>query len=134
MIRNSAGHCAALRMNLELVEFQSRKTAVPPARITHIGVGYSRMQVPNLDVALPQVLAAGATLVSKPGIMTMRNGTCEVKSEAEKLRDVVTDERRQGCTGLRQVADHLNGLGIPTARGGQWAGASVPRLRYQLGK
>ncbi len=47
-------------MNLELVEFQSRKTAVPPARITHIGVGYSRMQVPNLDVALPQVLAAGA--------------------------------------------------------------------------
>jgi catechol 2,3-dioxygenase-like lactoylglutathione lyase family enzyme len=67
-----------LRMNLELVEFQNRKTAVPPTRITDIGVAYIGMQVPSLDVALPQVLAAGAKLVSKPGIVTMRSGTREV--------------------------------------------------------
>ncbi|MGC1457643.1 MAG: VOC family protein [Steroidobacteraceae bacterium] len=67
-----------LHMNLELVEFQNRKTAVPPTKITDMGVGYIGLQVANLDKALPQVLAAGATLVSKPGIVTMRSGTREV--------------------------------------------------------
>src|SRR5580698_8357668 len=79
-----------LHMNLELVEFQNRKTVVSPARITDIGVGYVGMQVPNLDVALPQVLAAGAKLVSKPGIMTMRSGTREVM-----VRDPDRSEERR---------------------------------------
>ncbi|HTY94547.1 MAG TPA: VOC family protein [Steroidobacteraceae bacterium] len=68
----------ALHMNLELVEFQNRKKPVHPPRITDSGVGYIGIQVPDLDTALPQVLAAGATLVSKPGIMTLRSGTREV--------------------------------------------------------
>jgi catechol 2,3-dioxygenase-like lactoylglutathione lyase family enzyme len=67
-----------LHMNLELVDFQNRKTPVRPSRITDVGVGYIGFQVPNLDKTLPQVLAAGATLVSKPGIVTMRSGTREV--------------------------------------------------------
>ncbi|HEV2702837.1 MAG TPA: VOC family protein, partial [Steroidobacteraceae bacterium] len=67
-----------LHMNLELVEFQNRKTTPPRARITDSGVGYIGFQVQNLDQTLPQVLAAGATLVSKPGIMTMPSGTREV--------------------------------------------------------
>jgi len=67
-----------LHMNLELVDFQNRKHPPHQARITDIGVGYVGLQVPNLDTALPQVLAAGATLVSKPGIMTMGSGTREV--------------------------------------------------------
>jgi catechol 2,3-dioxygenase-like lactoylglutathione lyase family enzyme len=67
-----------LHMNLELVDFQNRKTPVPASRITDTGVGYIGLQVPNLDAALPQVLAAGAKLVSKPGIVTMRSGTREV--------------------------------------------------------
>ncbi len=68
----------SLQMRLELVEFQNRKTTVPRARITDSGVGYIGLQVANLDSALKQVLAGGATLVSKPGIMTMRSGTREV--------------------------------------------------------
>jgi catechol 2,3-dioxygenase-like lactoylglutathione lyase family enzyme len=67
-----------LHMNLELVDFQNRKTPVRRSRITDVGVGYIGFQVPNLDKALPKVLAAGATLVSKPGIVTMRSGTREV--------------------------------------------------------
>jgi catechol 2,3-dioxygenase-like lactoylglutathione lyase family enzyme len=67
-----------LHMNLELVDFQNRKTPVPASRITDIGVAYIGLQVPNLDTALTQVLAAGAKLVSKPGIVTMRSGTREV--------------------------------------------------------
>jgi len=68
----------ALHMNLELVEFQNRKTTPPRSKITDVGVGYIGFQVPDLDKALSQVLAAGAILVSKPGIMTMRTGTREV--------------------------------------------------------
>jgi catechol 2,3-dioxygenase-like lactoylglutathione lyase family enzyme len=68
-----------LRMNLELVDFQNRKTPVPPrARITDSGVGYIGLQVSNLDKALAQVKAAGATVVSKSGIVAMRSGTREV--------------------------------------------------------
>jgi catechol 2,3-dioxygenase-like lactoylglutathione lyase family enzyme len=67
-----------LHTNLELVEYQNRKAPVRRLRITDVGVSYIGFQVPNLDTALPQVLAAGATLVSKPGIVTMRSGTREV--------------------------------------------------------
>lgn len=68
-----------LRMNLELVEFQNRKTPVPAKpRITDYGIGYIGLQAADLDAMLKQVIAAGATLVSKPGIVTMRSGTREV--------------------------------------------------------
>ena len=56
------------------------------------------------------------------------------KGRAEELRDVVTDARAQGCVSLRQLADHLNGLGVQTPRGGTWAAASVSRLLVQLGR
>ncbi|HEX4049911.1 MAG TPA: recombinase family protein [Steroidobacteraceae bacterium] len=54
------------------------------------------------------------------------------KSRAEELRDVVSDAHAAGCVSLRDVAQHLNGLGIRTARGGDWAAASVLRLLRQL--
>jgi len=56
------------------------------------------------------------------------------KNRAEELRDVVTEARAQGCVSLRQLADHLNGLGVQTPRGGAWAAASVSRLLVQLGR
>lgn len=54
------------------------------------------------------------------------------KARAEELRDVVTEARSAGCESLRQFAAHLNGLGIRTPRGGEWAAASVARLLTQL--
>jgi catechol 2,3-dioxygenase-like lactoylglutathione lyase family enzyme len=63
------------RMNLELVEFQNRKTPVRHSRITDSGIGYIGMRMPNLDSVLPQVLAAGAILVSNAGIVTLQDGT-----------------------------------------------------------
>jgi Site-specific recombinases, DNA invertase Pin homologs len=56
------------------------------------------------------------------------------KDRAEELRDVMEDARRQGCSSLREYAAHLNGLGIATPRGGEWAAASVARLMKQLGE
>ena len=67
-----------LRMNLELVEFQNRKTPMKPYKVTDIGVGYVGFEVHGLHAALSRVKAAGATVVSDPGIVTMRTGTREV--------------------------------------------------------
>lgn len=55
------------------------------------------------------------------------------KERAEELRDTVEAARKAGAVSLRQMADHLNGLGVQTPRGGQWAAASVARLMAQLG-
>jgi catechol 2,3-dioxygenase-like lactoylglutathione lyase family enzyme len=59
------------RMHFELVEFQNRKTAVVPRRITDIGVGYVGFEVQGLDAFLEKAKAAGAQMVST-GIATMR--------------------------------------------------------------
>jgi DNA invertase Pin-like site-specific DNA recombinase len=65
--------------------------------------------------------------------VAMRAAQATAKARAEELRDVVTDARAHGCTSLRQLAGHLNKLGVQTPRGGTWAAASVARLMYQLG-
>ena len=61
------------RMNVELVEFQNRKTPVEPRRITDIGVGYVGFEVHGLEAFLARARAAGAVVVSD-GIVTMRGG------------------------------------------------------------
>jgi DNA invertase Pin-like site-specific DNA recombinase len=50
------------------------------------------------------------------------------RARAEELRDLVEDARSKGCTTLRALANHLNGLDIRTPRGGTWAPASLARL------
>jgi hypothetical protein len=62
----------------------------------------------------------------------MQAAQATAKARAEELRDVVSDARAHGCTTLRQLAAHLNGLGVLTPRGGTWAAASAARLLYQL--
>lgn len=54
------------------------------------------------------------------------------KDRAEELRATVDAARKAGAVSLRQLAEHLNGLGVQTPRGGQWAAASVSRLLEQL--
>lgn len=62
-----------------------------------------------------------------------RAAQAAAKARAEELREVVTDARAQGCGSLRELAAHLNTLGVQTPRGGAWAAASVSRLLAQLG-
>jgi catechol 2,3-dioxygenase-like lactoylglutathione lyase family enzyme len=66
------------RMHFELVEFQNRKQPAQARRITDIGVGYVGFEVQGLDAFLARAKAAGATVVSASGIVTMRSGTREV--------------------------------------------------------
>jgi len=53
------------------------------------------------------------------------------RARALELRDVIEDAREAGCETLREIAAHLNGLGVMTARGSTWTAAAVQRvLRY----
>ncbi|HTB69167.1 MAG TPA: VOC family protein [Steroidobacteraceae bacterium] len=66
------------RLNFALIEFQNRKTPVKPYNITDIGVGYVGFEVKGLAALLKRARAAGAKVVSNPGIVTLGNGTREV--------------------------------------------------------
>jgi catechol 2,3-dioxygenase-like lactoylglutathione lyase family enzyme len=68
----------AFRLNFALIEFQNRKSPVDPYSITDSGVGYVGFEVHGLRALLKRTEAAGAKVVSDPGIVTMANGTREV--------------------------------------------------------
>jgi len=61
------------RMNLELVEFQNRKKAVEPYRITDRGLGYLALDVPQFDARLAEARRQGAKLVSR-GVVKLPEG------------------------------------------------------------
>jgi catechol 2,3-dioxygenase-like lactoylglutathione lyase family enzyme len=65
----------AFHLNFALIEFQNRKQPVAAYDITDIGAGYVGFEVDGLDGLLQRAEAAGARLVSKPGIVTLGDGT-----------------------------------------------------------
>lgn len=69
---------ADFRLNFALIEFQNRKQPVKPFSITDIGVGYVGFEVRGLNELLRRAKAAGAKVVSVPGIVTAADGTREV--------------------------------------------------------
>jgi len=54
------------------------------------------------------------------------------RKRALELRDVIDEANAQGCRSLREIAQHLNGLGIVTARGSNWTAAAVLRVRNYI--
>jgi catechol 2,3-dioxygenase-like lactoylglutathione lyase family enzyme len=54
-------------IHLELVEFQNRKKAVAPYRISDITVGYAGFEVHDLDTLLTKAKTAGARVISSGG-------------------------------------------------------------------
>jgi DNA invertase Pin-like site-specific DNA recombinase len=53
-------------------------------------------------------------------------------AHAADLREVIEDARRQGKTTLRQIADHLTSLSIPTPRRSTWTATAVSRVLAKL--
>jgi catechol 2,3-dioxygenase-like lactoylglutathione lyase family enzyme len=64
-------------LNFALIEFQNRKQPVATYDITDIGVGYVGFEVVGLDALLMRAKAAGAKVVSEPGVVAMHDGTRE---------------------------------------------------------
>jgi DNA invertase Pin-like site-specific DNA recombinase len=56
----------------------------------------------------------------------------QATKRAHDLADIVAQLKAEGRTSLREIAAGLNGAGIETPRGGQWAAASVARLLSRL--
>jgi catechol 2,3-dioxygenase-like lactoylglutathione lyase family enzyme len=76
----AADHTA--RMHFELVEFQNRKKPVAHYGIQDISVGYVGFEVTGIDALVAQARAAGATDVSRKGIVKLNTG-----ARAALLRD-----------------------------------------------
>lgn len=55
-----------------------------------------------------------------------------VRRRATELGEVITHARQRGCNTLRQLADHLNQLGVTTPQGGRWHANSVRRIRHRM--
>ncbi len=51
---------------------------------------------------------------------------------ARDLAGAIDRARADGATSLKAIADHLNGAGITTAKGGQWSPTQVKRVLDRL--
>jgi DNA invertase Pin-like site-specific DNA recombinase len=82
--------------------------------------------------ALSAAKARGVTL-GNPKLHVARKGAVEaVKAEADRyaanVLPIIREAQKAGASTLRQIAEALNGRGIPTARGGQWYAQSVANI------
>jgi DNA invertase Pin-like site-specific DNA recombinase len=56
----------------------------------------------------------------------------KARAEAERLRPVIDQMKKDGITSLRQLRDTLNDKGYVTGRGGEWHTTTVARLLDRL--
>jgi DNA invertase Pin-like site-specific DNA recombinase len=56
----------------------------------------------------------------------------QADARAAQLHRIVTDATAAGKHTLQEIADHLNVLSIPTARGAKWSAMTVLRLQRRL--
>lgn len=85
-------------------------------------------------------LAAAKARGTRLGNPHLRPGTAENAAQARSalvsqataravdLKEVIEDAQKVGKTTLRQIAEHLNTLGIATPRGSQWTATGIQRL------
>lgn len=75
-------------------------------------------------------------LVPGGSAKTARNARTKLVEKADiRARDVATHVKQakaDGCTSLRSIADRLNGIGIPSPRGGIWYPTSVKNAIERL--
>ncbi|MGY2843386.1 DNA invertase Pin-like site-specific DNA recombinase [Bradyrhizobium sp. USDA 4509] len=55
-----------------------------------------------------------------------------VTERAADLAPIIAELRAGGATSLREIADGLNGQGIPTSRGGSWSAVQVARVLERI--
>jgi len=63
-----------------------------------------------------------------------RARTEKADDRATDLSDLIASARASGKATLQQIADYLNMLGVPTARGATWSPMAVLRIERRLAK
>lgn len=86
-------------LNFALIEFQNRKHPVKAYGITDIGVGYVGFEVEGLDALLEQAKAAGAKVVSRPGVVIAKDRGREVLIRDPDVGGFVELRERPGSSG-----------------------------------
>lgn len=83
--------------------------------------------------ALAEAKARGAQLGGLRDKTMKRNATMQANAEvrAERIAGLILPLRDTGKP-LREIAEHLNRAGVPTARGGQWQASQVMRTLERL--
>jgi hypothetical protein len=111
---------------------------------THHGLVHNIRRAPNISKLTKAGLAAAKArgqVLGNPKLTPGNRQSAAVASavnvaraaaRAADLRDVIADARSHGKTTLRQIADHLTSLGIPTARGSTWTATAVSRVLTKL--
>lgn len=84
--------------------------------------------------ALAEAKARGTQLGGLRDKTMKRNAVMQANAEAraERLAGIIMPLREAGKP-LREIAEHLNRAGVPTARGGQWQASQVMRTLERLG-
>lgn len=83
--------------------------------------------------ALAAAKARGTILGSHGREVLAPRFKAEAEARAQELAPVVLDLRRQGFT-VRQVAEHLNAQGVPSAQGARWHPSSVHAVLKRLNR
>jgi DNA invertase Pin-like site-specific DNA recombinase len=83
--------------------------------------------------ALAEAKARGAKLGGLRDKTMRRNAVIQANAgaRAERIAGIILPLREAG-TPLREIAEHLNRAGVPTARGGQWQASQVLRTLERL--
>lgn len=84
--------------------------------------------------ALAEAKARGTQLGGLRDKTMKRNAVMQANAEAraERVSGIIMPLREAGRP-LREIAEHLNRAGVPTARGGQWQASQVMRTLERLG-
>jgi DNA invertase Pin-like site-specific DNA recombinase len=76
----------------------------------------------GLPLGTPRDLSAYAARAS---VLARAVNTRKAKARAAEVAPAIADARSSGCRTLRQIAEHLDDLGIPTPRGRSWTPTAV---------
>jgi DNA invertase Pin-like site-specific DNA recombinase len=81
--------------------------------------------------ALAAAKARGVQLGTNGAVLASRH-KADATAYALQLKPAIMEAVQSGALTMRQVADHLNFIGVPSRQGGRWHPASVARLIRRL--
>lgn len=116
MDQTTVGILAVIAQSERQAISQRTKSALAAAKARGIKLGNPSLKGGNASTASIARLARSKKAMNR----------------AHELEDVIQDSKRNGCKTLRDIASHLNRLGITTPRGRAWHASSVRLVMQRL--
>jgi DNA invertase Pin-like site-specific DNA recombinase len=112
--------------------------------VVHILAAVAQAERKAMSERTKAALAAARARGIRPGNPRLKPGSAasadfarrsrseSVKRRAAELGEVIADAEQRGCNTPRNLADHLNQLGVTTPQGRRWDANSVRRVRHRI--